>query len=204
MPYVDIFPSAVQITSLERSFTDEELEFVKQEYKTGMHNIGNIMGRNQYVLEEPAFANIKKELQRRIDDYLNDVFAPKNNLKIYITQSWLSWLNPGQHFHEHQHQNSLVSGCLYFNADRSRDALMLHKKEFQQIYIPAEIEKTNKWNSQMATIPVSTGDIVLFPSKITHSVAPTTGNYVRTTLAFNTFIKGSIREGLHLLDLDLN
>jgi predicted 2-oxoglutarate/Fe(II)-dependent dioxygenase YbiX len=55
----------------------------------------------------------------------------------------------------------------------------------------------------MANIPVATGDIVLFPSKITHSVAPTQGKHLRTTLAFNSFIKGNIREGLHLLDLDL-
>jgi len=203
MPYVDVFPSAVSITDLERDFTQEELKVVDEEYKTAMHNIGNMMGADQYVLNRPELANIKATLEQRLKNYLEDVFAPKNNLEIYITQSWFSWLNPGQHFHEHQHQNSLISGCLYFNADRNQDALILHKKEFQQIYIPAVTEKTNKWNSQMATIPVSTGNIVLFPSKITHSVAPTQGNYIRTTLAFNSFIRGKIKEGLHLLDLEL-
>lgn len=201
--YVDIFPSAVQISTIERDFTEEERNLVEEEYKTGMHNIGNIMGSDQYILNRPEFANIKNTIQTKLTEYLHEVFCPKNDLEIYITQSWLSWLNPGQHFHEHQHQNSLVSGCLYFNADRNQDAFLLHKKEFQQIYIPSMVEKTNKWNSQMATIPVHTGDIVLFPSKITHSVAPTRGNHIRTTLAFNSFIRGSIREGLHLLDLDL-
>jgi uncharacterized protein (TIGR02466 family) len=203
MPYVDIFPSAVSITSIERNFTEEELKVVDEEYKTAMQNIGNMMGLDQYVLNRPELANIKATLEQRLNDYLQDVFAPSNDLEIYITQSWFSWLNPGQYFHEHQHQNSLISGCLYFNADRNQDAILLHKKEFQQIYIPAVVEKTNKWNSQIATIPVDTGNIVLFPSKITHSVAPTHGNYVRTTLAFNSFIRGSINHGYNLLDLHL-
>ena len=203
MPYVDVFPSAVSIENIGRAFTQEETEICDQEYKVAMHNIGNMMGSDQYVLNRPELSDIRQFIQQRLDAYLHEVYAPHNDLEIYITQSWFSWLAPGQHFHEHQHQNSLVSGCLYFNADRNQDALILHKKEFQQIYIPTAPENTNLWNAQMANIPVATGDIVLFPSKITHSVAPTQGKHLRTTLAFNSFIKGNIREGLHLLDLAL-
>lgn len=203
MPYVNVFPSAVSISNIEREFTPEEHNICNQEFESSMHNIGNMMGSDQYILNRPELADIKELIQQRLDSYLRDVYAPHNDLKIYITQSWFSWLKPGQHFHEHQHQNSLVSGCLYFNADRNQDALILHKKEFQQIYIPTAPENTNEWNAQMANIPVATGDVVLFPSKITHSVAPTQGEHLRITLAFNSFIKGSIREGMHLLDLDL-
>ena len=203
MPYVDIFPLAVSIDKIGREFTEEERKLEQTEYQTAMHNISNMMGKDQYVLDRPEFANIRKFIQTKLDEYLHEVYAPKNDLKIYITQSWMSWLNPGQNFHKHYHQNSLVSGCLYFNADRNQDAFILHKEEYQQIYIPAMPSLTNKWNSQMATIPINTGDLILFPSKLTHSVAPTQGQHIRATLAFNSFIKGSIREGLHLLDLDL-
>lgn len=203
MPYVDIFPSAVSIENIGRNFTKEENDICNAEFETAMHNVGNMMGADQYVLNRPELSTLRSLIQARLNAYLDEVFAPHNDLEIYITQSWFSWLTPGQHFHEHQHQNSLVSGCLYFSADRNQDALILHKKEFQQIYIPTKPETTNKWNAHIATIPVGTGDIVLFPSKITHSVAPTQGQHLRTTLAFNSFIKGSIREGLHLLDLDL-
>ena len=166
-----------------------------------MQNIGNLMGDDQYVLDRPEMTNIRTIVQNELDNYLKKVYSPKNNLTIEITQSWLSWLDPGQYFHEHQHQNSLVSGCLYINANRNYDAIIFHKKEFQQIYIPAGSD--NQWNTTMATCPVNTGDIVLFPSKITHSVAPTRNNYTRTTLAFNSFVRGEIREGRHLLDLSL-
>jgi uncharacterized protein (TIGR02466 family) len=203
MPYLDIFPLAVSADSIAREFTEEEHKLVQAEYQSAMNNISNLMGANQYVLNRPEFADIREFIQEKIDNYLHEVYAPKNDLKIYITQSWLSWLKPGQEFHKHYHQNSLVSGCLYLNADRNQDAFKLHKEEYQQIYIPVDNEKLNKWNTQVATIPVNTGDLILFPSKLHHSVSPTQGEHIRTTLAFNTFIKGSIKEGFHLLDLDL-
>lgn len=201
MPIVDIFPTAVSISQMPRNFHQGELEFFDNEKTTAMQNIGNLMGDDQYVLDRPEMTNIRTIVQNELDNYLKKVYSPKNNLTIEITQSWLSWLDPGQYFHEHQHQNSLVSGCLYINANRNYDAIIFHKKEFQQIYIPAGSD--NQWNTTMATCPVNTGDIVLFPSKITHSVAPTRNNYTRTTLAFNSFIRGEIREGRHLLDLSL-
>ncbi len=201
MPIVDIFPTAVSISQMPRNFHQGELEFFDNEKTTAMQNIGNLMGDDQYVLDRPEMTNIRTIVQNELDNYLKKVYSPKNNLTIEITQSWLSWLDPGQYFHEHQHQNSLVSGCLYINANRNYDAIIFHKKEFQQIYIPAGSD--NQWNTTMATCPVNTGDIVLFPSKITHSVAPTRNNYTRTTLAFNSFVRGEIREGRHLLDLSL-
>jgi uncharacterized protein (TIGR02466 family) len=186
---------------MPRNFHQDELEFFDNEKTTAMQNIGNLMGDDQYILDRPEMVNIRIIVQNELDNYLKKVYSPKNNLTIEITQSWLSWLDPGQYFHEHQHQNSLVSGCLYINANRNYDAIIFHKKEFQQIYIPAGSD--NQWNTTMATCPVNTGDIVLFPSKITHSVAPTRNNYTRTTLAFNSFVRGEIREGRHLLDLSL-
>ena len=198
---VDIFPTPISVTKMDRTFSQFELEFFDKEKLTAMQNIGNLMGDDQYVLDREEMKDIRALVQQELDLYLANVFAPKNDLRLEITQSWLSWLNPGQYFHEHQHQNSLVSGCLYINANRNYDAILFHKKEFQQIYIPAG--KDNQWNTTIATCPVNTGDIVLFPSKITHSVAPTRNNYIRTTLAFNAFVRGSISEGKHLLDLSL-
>jgi len=64
MPYVDVFPSAVSIENIGRAFTQEETEICDQEYKVAMHNIGNMMGSDQYVLNRPELSSIRETIQK--------------------------------------------------------------------------------------------------------------------------------------------
>ena len=66
-----------------------------------------------------------------------------------------------------------------------------------------ETNEYNTWNSLTWWIPVKSGDILLFPSYLNHSVETKQDNNLRISLAFNTFVKGNIgsREGLSELNL---
>ena len=58
--------------------------------------------------------------------------------------------------------------------------------------IKPEIKNFNFFNSESWWLPVKTGQIMLFPSSLSHSVSIKKGTNTRVSLAFNVFIKGGV------------
>jgi hypothetical protein len=116
-----IFPVPVYFSNLNRNLTSLELKFVDKSKKDFYKNQGNITSNNNYILNEKPFANIKKELDLRVKDYFEKVISTSNNIKPYITQSWLNCTETNQYHHKHAHPNSLVSGVFYINCHEKLD-----------------------------------------------------------------------------------
>jgi len=58
----------------------------------------------------------------------------------------------------------------------------------------------NAWNSNDFVLPVKSNSIILFPSYLPHSVDIKNSSNIRTSLSFNTFVKGTLG---YEVDLDL-
>ena len=58
-----LFPTPVMFNELGREFTKEELAFIDGHGKEGMtnRNVGNVTSNNNYILEAPELADLKKE-----------------------------------------------------------------------------------------------------------------------------------------------
>mgnify|MGYP003150075757 CR=1 FL=1 len=54
------------------------------------------------------------------------------------------------------------------------------------------LHQKNAFNSAFWWFAVKTGQIMLFPSSLNHSVEAKQGNNTRVSLSFNVFIKGNI------------
>jgi uncharacterized protein (TIGR02466 family) len=197
-----IFPTPIYISKLDRELTPLELKFVDKNKKDFYKNDGNITSNNNYILNEKPFINIKKELDLRVQDYFDKVISPANNITPYITQSWLNYTETNQYHHKHAHPNSLVSGVFYINCHEEHDKI----KFFNDIYktIRLEIKDWNLWNSETWWFSVKTGDIILFPSSLTHMVETKQGDNTRISLAFNVFIKGTVGNNKNLTELHLS
>jgi uncharacterized protein (TIGR02466 family) len=196
-----IFPTPIYISKLNRELTPLELKFVDKNKKDFYKNEGNITSNNNYILNEKLFVNIKKELDLRVQDYFNKIISPSNNITPYITQSWLNYTETNQYHHKHQHPNSLVSGVFYINCDDKFDKIKFFKDEYKTI--KPEVKDYNIWNSESWWFPVKTGDVILFPSSLTHMVETKEGTNTRISLAFNVFIKGTIGNNKQLTELIL-
>jgi len=197
-----IFPTPIYLSKLDRKLTPLELKFVDKNKKDFYKNDGNITSNNNYILNEKPFTNIKKELDLRVQDYFNKVISPANNITPYITQSWLNYTETNQYHHKHQHPNSLVSGVFYINCDDKFDKIKFFKEDYKTI--KPEIKDWNIWNSESWWFPVKTGDIILFPSSLTHMVETKQGDNTRISLAFNVFIKGIVGNNKSLTELHLS
>jgi len=197
-----IFPTPIYFSHLEREFTSSELKFVDEIKKNGSHlNYGNITSLNNYILNEKPFFNIKKELNLRIKEYFDKIICSSNGITPYITQSWLNYTDKDQYHHKHFHPNSLVSGVLYINSDEKFDKIKFFKSEYDRIVL--EVNEFNLFNSTSWFFSVKTGDIILFPSSLTHMVETKEGDNTRVSLAFNVFIKGKIGSNISLNEITL-
>ena len=200
----NIFPTPIYITKIDRGFTKQELQFVKEQKKHCTNNEGNINTKDNYILNRKEFKNIKKFLDKHCKEYLDTVICPKNNIELYITQSWLNYTEANQYHHKHEHPNSVVSGVFYFDSDIKNDKILFsHSKGYQQISPETDKEKFNLWNSGTWFFPVETGNLFMFPSSTTHQVETKQGNNTRISLAFNTFYKGSVGSNTELTELIL-
>ena len=197
-----IFPTPIYMSKIDRALTPLELKFVDKSKKDFYKNDGNITSNNNYILNEKPFTNIKKELDKRVQDYFNKVLSTTDAVTPYITQSWLNYTETNQYHHKHQHPNSLVSGVLYIDSDEKFDKIYFYKDNIYKTIKP-QTKDWNLWNSESWWFPVKTGDIIMFPSSLTHMVETKQGTNTRISLAFNVFIKGTIGNNKNLTELIL-
>jgi len=196
-----IFPTPIYISKLDRELTPLELDFVDKSKKDFIGNEGNITSRDNYILNQEIFKDLKNELQLVIQDYFDKIICPSNDITPYITQSWLNYTETNQYHHKHSHNNSLVSGVLYINCNEEFDKIKFFNDTYKTI-LP-DIKNWNLWNAETWWFPVKTKDIILFPSSLTHMVETKQGTNTRISLAFNVFIKGTVGNNKNLTELIL-
>lgn len=196
-----LFPTPIYISKLDRNLTDKELLFIDKNKLDVYKNEGNTTSNDNYILNKNDFKELKKQLDLIVEDYFNKIICPSNDITPYITQSWLNYTETNQYHHKHTHPNSLVSGVFYINCNEEHDRIKFFNDRYQNIKI--EIKDYNIWNSESWWFSVKTGDIILFPSSLTHMVETKQGTNTRISLAFNVFIKGKIGINKNLTELIL-
>jgi uncharacterized protein (TIGR02466 family) len=188
----NLFPTPIGFYKVEITELDAILS---QEQRS---NTGNTTSVNNNLLD--VLPDLKKQVLVHLDDYFQSVYQPKHDVKLRITQSWANYTNAGQFHHKHAHPNSFVSGVLYPKADKEKDKIFFYKDGYQQIKIPPK--DWNHWNSESWWFEVGVGDLVLFPSSLTHMVETVNGES-RVSIAFNTFPVGYVGDDLDLTGLHL-
>ncbi len=196
-----IFPTPIYISKLDRELTSKELSFIDKTKLDTYNNEGNTTSNDNYILNNKAFKNLKEELDLKVQDYFDKVILPSNNITPYITQSWLNYTEKNQYHHKHAHPNSLVSGVFYINCHEEHDKIKFFNDRYQTI--KPEVKYWNIWNSETWWFSVKTGDVILFPSSLTHMVETKEGDNTRISLAFNVFIKGTFGNNKNLTELIL-
>jgi uncharacterized protein (TIGR02466 family) len=196
-----IFPVPIYISNINRNLSKEESNFIKKNKIKLFKNKGNFTSEDNYILKQAIFKKLKKELEIKVKDYFDKIICSSNNIKPYITQSWLNYTENNEYHHVHEHPNSLLSGVFYINADKNNDKI----KFFNQTYRQIDFEKKefNLYNSNTWWFAVETGQVILFPSYLTHSVEIKQGTNTRISLAFNVFISGKIGDNRKLTELFL-
>ena len=154
-------------------------------------------------------------IQSFIEQHLKEFcFSPEilevneNKISCKITQAWLNVYETQASNPVHTHKNSIVSGVLYLNCledlpDNKTDGinfLNYSRQMFADIELPVTSFTTfstsydsSEFTANAFRLPVVTGDLVLFPSSLRHSVnLNQTTDQRRISLSFNTFVFGEL------------
>lgn len=195
-----LFPTAVSFFKY-KGITEQETKFLIEQKERG--NTGNTTSVDTNILENKKMKELKKFIEKSVQEYFQKTYQPKYDVKPYVTQSWCNYTKEGQFHHKHAHPNSFISGVFYVQADKTKDKIYFYKNDnyiTQRISIPAK--EYNHFNSDSWWLPTHTNDLVLFPSHLVHMVKEVTGKE-RISLSFNTFLKGHIGEDTDLSGLYL-
>jgi len=200
--YKNLFSTPIMLSTLERNFTETEIQCIRN-LKLISNNL-NLRSEDSYILNNDCLVDVKAFIDSNVKKYFKEIYKPKENLDIYITQSWINVSRVGERHNAHTHPNSFVSGTLYISADREVDCITFVKPDNTTIkLIP---EEYNDYNCSSWFFNVGIGDIVLFPSSLGHYVDPvreSNGRVERISLSFNTFLKGIIGADNFLSELKL-
>jgi uncharacterized protein (TIGR02466 family) len=195
---LQLFATPLLITKYESNF-EKELKFVeKLKYEENGKN-GNFRSSNSYLFEKKQLKKIKDFCQNSLNIFTKEVWQSTTNL--IITQSWSNRNPKGSIHHEHIHPNSIVSGVMYFRLEKHLPPIMFSKTQFESLKL--NYEKYNALNSQTFYLPAVSGELILFPSHLRHSVPINTSEDVRVSLSFNTFAKDTLGSEKDLTELNL-
>lgn len=188
-----LFPTAVFKYVIGKP-KQTELSFIEDLPTT--KNVGNSTSIDHYVLDNNNLESLNNKIMGCVEDYFKCASKPKQNLNLSITQSWCNYTEEKEYHHEHYHANSVVSGVYYPKAEHAEDRIYFYNPLHQHKSLsPYHIDATHEdeWNALSWWLPVTTGDLIIFPSYLNHRVGSIdTRETTRISLSFNTFFKGEL------------
>lgn len=199
---IPLFSFPVMVCSKNYEFSDAEKEYIMQ--LTMTDNIGNLMSRNDRILESEELSNLKAFIDSQILVYKDQVLRMKAENEIYITQSWANKAKTNEFHQMHKHPNSILSGVLFFTG-KEGDGLPPIKFHRSHDLFPLnfEYEELNEFNTGARWFEPVEGRLVIFPSVVEHDVEKNTSPIERITLSFNTFVRGSLGGEAQLTQVDI-
>lgn len=196
MELVSLFPTTIGISSIP--LNDVELILKLSNSGGRVQNIGNETSTDTYILGRPELRGVRIRIEEEIQKYMREVYDPQDPLlEVYITQSWVNYTEGKGHHHEHNHPNSVISGVLYLEASCQDNVSFMRPKDPLPVIsvLPNNVTPMNAGTWMYEGL--SAGVLVMFPSSLPHKVEEVVEG-TRVSLAFNTFVRGSIgsRSGL--------
>ena len=179
-------------TNISKAIGEEDIAYIRN--LKMVPNKANLISDNLYIFEEPELVDVKAAVQEVLDFYASEVMGITQ--KLYVTQSWALVNHPNTGMHGHSHSNSIISGSLYYCDLPTPGSSMVfdRHKSYQQLQLIIEKEKQNIYNTPLNIITPKSGEVFLFSSGLQHFVENNTSGEPRYSIAFNTFIRGTIGE----------
>lgn len=188
---IDIFPTPVYFTEIPL----QKFDFSKLEYEKS--SAGGWISKDQTVLECSDLNGVKNTVLDHVKHYYHQVLGFSPDVEIYITGSWATRHDPGDYADSHIHENSFISGVIYYNVSENSGELSFHlspnaaNRPFPPTLSPP-VQRDTKYNSRDVHVTVRNGLLLLFPSNVLHSVSPNNSDQSRYVIAFNTWIRGEM------------
>lgn len=185
-----LFAEPYFVTNIADAITPEQVKYLQG--LTMIENQVNQISEELYLFNRPEMKSIRRAVDEALATFAGEVMGIAQKLE--VTQSWTLINPPGVGMHGHTHSNSVVSGSLYYAPmpDPPGNMIFERHNHYRQLELPVAPEKTNIYNSPRNAIVPKQGDLVLFSSSLQHYVEPNQSSQDRYSIAFNSFVRGTI------------
>lgn len=199
-PIVPLFSYPAMFCANKYQFSKVEEEFISDLSMT--ENLGNSMSENDRILECEELKELKSYINNHIKDYANNILHLNKQNEIYITQSWANKSLENEFHPMHKHPNSMLSGVLFVSGQQG-DGLPPIRFHRSNELLPLDLafEELNEFNTSTRWFSVEKGLLILFPSVLLHDVGHNKTDQVRTSISFNTFVKGPLGKKAQLTEV---
>ena len=198
-----LFPYPLMVCGKDYEFTSADKEFIAG--LDMIDNTGNLMSKDDRVLDNDEFSDLKKFIDEQIFNFKKNLLRIKDENEIYITQSWVNITGPSGYHPKHKHQNSIISGVIYVdeNDDGSLPPIRFHRT-LEMFSLDFSFDELNEFNASAREFDPSQGKLMLFPSLLEHDVAENTSDRMRTSISFNTFVRGKVGGSRQLTEVEIS
>lgn len=186
-----LFPYPLVVSGKKYEFSSAENDYISK--LEMIDNIGNSMSKNDKILEDNELSDLKAFIDEQVLNYKKNLLQLKDENEIYITQSWLNNSNTSQFHPRHKHPNSIISGVLFLdqNNDGHLPPIRFHRT-LQMYPVDFSFTELNEFNASSREFDTEQGMLILFPSLLEHDVDKNTSDRTRSSISFNTFVRGTI------------
>jgi uncharacterized protein (TIGR02466 family) len=185
-----LFAEPYFVTNIADAISDKQIAFI-QSVKMQQNQMNHISDE-LYLFNRPELKSVKKAVHEALGTYAREVMGVEHALD--VTQSWALMNPPGVGMHAHTHSNSIVSGSLYYAPMPDPPGNMVFERAngYQQIDMRVREGAENVYNTPKNAVVPKQGDLVLFSSSIMHFVEANQSSENRYSIAFNSFVRGTI------------
>ena len=198
-----LFPYPLVVCAKKYEFTSSEKKYISE--LEMIDNIGNLMSRNDKVIDSKELSNLKRFIDEQLFNFKKNLLKIKDENEIYITQSWVNNSNPDQFHAKHKHPNSVISGVMFLdeNNDESLPPLRFHRT-LDMFPLQFSFDELNEFNASAREFVPEQGMLMLFPSLLEHDVDKNTSDRVRTSISFNTYVRGIVGGREQLTEVNIS
>ena len=154
----------------------------------------NVFVERGHFLENSKLEKIKELISTHAYYFRDNIMMCTNELEIQA--SWLTVNHKGSYHPPHNHAHAIFSVCYYPKADSGELVLQAPdgKSTWQRDYrMGFQYTQLNEWSATNWSVPVMSGDIVIFPGWVQHSTTPNESDELRLMIGANYWLRGNMQ-----------
>jgi uncharacterized protein (TIGR02466 family) len=184
---IDLFPIPLYVTDIG---TDYDTDFIWDEQYYRLPN-DHVSITNEYdLLDRPQLKSLKEAILKEVDNFLVDMCKFQDDLEWKIISSWAVKHNKDDYHHMHWHPNSMWSGVYYVHIPEESGWIQFFKDTKPTLSLG--MSEYTPWNSHYVEFMPKSGDLIMFPSTLTHNVVNNESEDKRLSIAFNIWPIGMV------------
>ena len=185
--------------------TRDMMDYVDNFYNTHKsdfsykHNITGDVYNDFTIHKKPAFQWLNQNVSRCCKEYLKQVGLDTNRIKIYAQKSWpIVCKRNGGLVEPHTHRNSMISAVYYLKSKNNETGnLYFHSPLNASSFFPILVDddRQNYYSYNTCHYAPVESRIILFPSKLKHSVGEYQASDHRYSISYDLTL--TVDGGVH-------